>query len=98
MGCGASKGEVVTPVENAGVKSKAGATADGLPSMDLGPNRVKSSKEIEELEKDAAVRLSENYQLGIPISSGIALEVRRCTNIVNGKRRNIKVVKKDALT
>lgn len=102
MGCTSSKDPVHTAspadYDASGANTAPKATPDGTPALNLGLKRAKSTREIQELERDAGTLLAENYLMGLPISSGISLEVRRCTNIVNGKRRAIKVIRKDCLT
>ena len=55
-------------------------------------------REIKDLEDKYGAPLEENYLMGPQISSSVFLEVRRCFNKINGKKRAVKVIRKCALT
>ena len=58
---------------------------------------------IENLKKyekalDASKPLEENYVVGPYAAGGIFYEVRKCFKIVDGTRRNVKVLRKEIMT
>ena len=61
-------------------------------------HRGMTMREINDLVDTDEVAVQNNYEIGDQISSGIFYEVRRCVNRLNGKKRAVKVLRKNELT
>lgn len=69
-----------------------------LESIQLKSTKMASEKEVETLGTNTKAPLSDDYVFGPWAASAINFEVRKIFNVVNSKRRNVKVLRKCVLT
>ena len=64
----------------------------------FGLHKAKTIAEVKELEDNMGGLLKDKYVMGPYAASNIFYEVRKVFNQINGKRRNLKVLRKSSLS